>query len=553
MRNFINYLLISLALSGLSQNDPDKPNVLFIAVDDMADWTGYLNGHPDVVTPNIDRLSNRGIAFTNTQCTSPVCGPSRAAIMTGLRPETSGAYHNLGDYRDFVPDAVSLPEYFRKNGYYTAGAGKLIHPYNNVVPEAFDLFGPGVGIVGTPFTDEELLTKNMPRTVSFGEGREPAALPLNGGLSGIDRPTNRWNTFDWGPLDITDDEMPDGEIANWGVEQLQKEYDKPFFLGVGFYKPHQPLYVPKKYFEMYDIDDISLPSTVVGDMHDIPEAGKQFAYAAWSAGLHSTVVKHNQWKEGVLSYLATITFVDAMVGKVINALDKSKHADNTAIVFWSDHGWNLGEKDHWGKFVPWLESTKVPFIVVPPRNAEQYAEGNQKVNTPVNLLDIYPTLVSMCSLPKKNELEGNDLSPILRDVDRSWDYPSICTVGRGTQSIVYEHWHYIHYYDGTEELYDLSRDPHGWVNLASFSEYAEKKDLLHSMIIEDERISQYVRYRDWKAVIKTSGEMMLFDFSTGFEISEQRNVALHNPMIVRKIQSYLDEVGPDNKYVNMEE
>lgn len=550
MKGLLISILVLTTFAAYSQ-EKGFPNVLFIAVDDMADWVGYLNGHPDVKTPNIDRLSNTGIAFTNAQCTSPVCGPSRAAIMTGLRPETTGVYHNLGDYRDFYPEAVSLPEYFRKNGYYTAGAGKLIHPYNNVVPEAFDVFGPGVGVVGTPFTDEELMTENMPREVSFAEGREPAKLPLNGGLSAIDRPKNRWNTFDWGPLDITDDEMPDGQIANWGVAQLQKDYDKPFFLGIGFYKPHQPLYAPRKYFDMYDIDEISLPETSVGDMYDIPEAGRQFAEAAWTAGRHETVIEHNQWKEGVLGYLATITFVDAMIGKLLDALEESKYANNTIIVFWSDHGWNLGEKNHWGKFVPWLESTKVPFIIVPPKNENVYEKGQQRVRSAVNLLDVYPTLLSMCSLPEKPDLEGNDLTPIMKDTETNWDKPSISTIGRGTQSIIVDHWHYIHYFDGSEELYNMSDDPNEWINLANDPRHETLKGGLKAYIIEDKGIRQYIRFGDWKAVVKADGDIMLFDFSDGSGISEQTDVASENPEVIKQIKRHISQNKIRDRYLTM--
>lgn len=546
------FLILFLAIAGctgIEQQRHLNSNVLFIVVDDMADWAGYLDGHPDVKTPNIDRLANRGIIFTNAHCTSPVCGPSRAAVMTGYRPETSGVYNNKGDYRDHVPDAIPIPMYFKNNGYHVMGAGKLIHPYNNVVPEAYHEYGPGVGVVGTPFTTEELATGAMPNKIDLGPGKEPANLPMNG-LSTIDRPNNEWSTFDWGPLDITDKEMPDGKIAEWTVSKLDQEYDKPFFLAAGFYKPHQPLFAPKKYFELYDVDSISIPETIETPLANLPEAAKQFAHAAWSAGRHKTVLEYDQWKEGVLGYLATISFVDAQIGKILDALDNSKYANNTMIVFWSDHGWHLGTKEHWGKYDPWLESTRVPFIIVPARNTKpiNFDEG-KRIDAPVNLLDIYPTLISMNSLPQKDDLEGSDLTELIRNPDTRWDQPSVVTVGMGTHSIVGRDWHYIHYYDGTEELYQKISDPHEWYNLAHDQEYSEIKNELKLSIVHDPNHKHYVRYGHWKAVITQEDNIMLFDFSNGNGISEHFEVSDDHPEIVQIVMSYLEDHNVQDRYV----
>ncbi len=198
-----------------------RPNVLFIAVDDMADWAGCLNGHPDVKTPNIDRLAKRGTLFTNAHCVSPICGPSRASVLTGMRPETTNVYTNKGTYIDYVPDAVSFPKHFRNNGYHVMGAGKINHAFGKVVEDNWDEYGPDAGIVGTPFTSEELMCEGMDPTRTIDRGKLKCTLPMNGGLSMIDRPTNKWDTFDWGPLDLEDDDFPDGQIANWAVGQLQ--------------------------------------------------------------------------------------------------------------------------------------------------------------------------------------------------------------------------------------------------------------------------------------------------------------------------------------------
>lgn len=524
-----------------------SPNVLFIAVDDMADWVGYL-GHPDAITPNIDRLANQGIAFNATQCTSPICGPSRAAVMTGMRPETTQVYSNVGNYSDYVPNAISIPEYFKNNGYYVMGAGKLIHPYNNVIPKAYHEFGPGVGIVGTPFTDFELSTENFDPTHTID--RLNVTLPLNV-ISNMDRPENRWSTFDWGPLDITDDQMPDGQIANWAVEAIQKDHKDPFFIGVGFYKPHQPLFAPRKYFDMYDIEKISLPPTTQGDILDVGEASRMYALGTSTGGKHKTVVKYNQWKEGVLGYLATITFVDAQIGKVLDALDNSAYASNTLIVFWSDHGWHLGEKEHWGKQTLWKNSTRVPMIIVPPKTMS--IPKNQIRLNPVNLLDIYPTLVDICGLPEYSILEGTSLFPLIKDKNIEWNNLSITSMGRRTQSISTDQWRYILYFDGSEELYDINKDPNEWINLAYHDNFSEIKNKLNSNIIEDLQIKRSARMGNWKIIEETDGNILLFDLNTPPGLTETADVANLHPDLIDKIkEKFINYKDPNTRFILQE-
>jgi len=258
MKKCILNIIVILIICSCNTSDKSidqKPNILLIIVDDMADWVGRTDKYPGLITPNIDKLSERGTFFTNAYCTSPICGPSRAAMLTGLRPETSGVYHNVGTYFDYMPDAVAFPEYFRLNGYYVMGAGKINHAATKVMNENWDEYGPGTGIVGTPFTDEEISTENMDPTVDIKREKWEVVLPMNG-ISTIDRPFNKWSTFDWGPLPVDDNEMPDGKIANWAVGRFAKQYDKPFLLGVGFYKPHLPFFVPQKYFDIYKNDTI---------------------------------------------------------------------------------------------------------------------------------------------------------------------------------------------------------------------------------------------------------------------------------------------------------
>ena len=516
-----------------------RPNLLFIAVDDMADWVGCLGGHPDVKTPNIDSLAERGVLFTNAHCVSPICGPSRASVLTGMRPETTGVYHNKGTYIDYVPDAVSMPRHFINNGYHVMGAGKINHALGKVVDSNWHEYGPDCGGIGGPFTHDELATEGMDPTRYIDRGKLKCTLPMNG-ISLIDRPTNMYSTFDWGPVDVSDDEMPDGEIVNWAVGQLDKKHHQPFFLAAGFYRPHQPFFVPRKYFDMYDVDKIALPPTIAGDLDDLSQMAKYFAHLAWTSGCHKTVVEHGQWKQAVQGYLASISFADAQVGKVVDALDQSQYADDTWIVFWSDHGWHLGEKEHWGKHTPWQRATRVPMVIVPPKgDAPAGFRAGSKCDALVSLLDLYPSVVNMCSLPRRSELEGKNLVKLIKNTDAKWDDATVVSIGRGTHCVCTKRWEYIHYYDGSEELYDIKVDPNEWHNLSGKFEYANVIKTLAIKIPVDRRFKQFVRWGRWKAVVGSDDEMMLFDILAPNGISEQTDSAKDNPQIVKKIRNYL--------------
>jgi arylsulfatase A-like enzyme len=517
-----------------------RPNVLFIVLDDMNDWLGCYGGHPQVKSPNIDRLARRGVLFANAHCVSPICGPSRAAVLTGMRPETTGVYHNKGTYIDYVPDAVTFPEHFRAHGYHALAAGKVNHGLGEPDPRLWDENGPDCGVLGTPFIGDELHTAGMDPTRVIDRGRLKITLPANGGLSAIDRPNNTWDSFDWAPLDVPEDDFPDGRIAGWGVRQLGRKQPKPFLLALGFYKPHQPFFAPRKYFDLYDATKIVLPPTIAGDLYDVPAPGRDLATRPWTSGTHKTVMEHNAWRDAVHAYLATVSFVDALVGRVLDALDHSDHADDTWIVLWSDHGWSLGEKEHWGKHVPWVESVRMPLVIVPPNSARPRGfEPGSRCDAPVSLLDLYPTLIDACGLPQRRELEGRSLLPLVGDPHAPWAEAAVATVGRGTHSVFARRWRYVRYFDGSEELYDLQDDPREWFNRAGDGELAEIKTRLASHIPEDERFRWYVRWGRWKCVFPQDGDPMLFDYHGQFGISEQFDVAAEHPDVVAAVRSYL--------------
>jgi len=518
----------------------ERPNVLFLILDDMNDWLGCYGGHPDAKTPNIDGLARRGVLFANAHCVSPICGPSRAAVLTGMRPETTGVYHNRGTYIDYVPDAVTFPEHFRANGYVTLAAGKVNQGLGEPDPRLWDENGPDCGVLGTPFVGDELDTETMNPTRIIDRGNLKITLPANGGLSAIDRPNNKWDSFDWAPLGVPEDDFPDGKIANWGVSQLGERHNKPFLLALGFYKPHQPFFAPRKYFELYDPKRIALPTTIAGDLYDVPPPGRDLATRPWTSGTHKTVMEHNAWRDAVHAYLATVSFVDALVGRALDALDRSPHAHNTWIILWSDHGWSLGEKEHWGKHVPWVESVRMPLLIVPPKNAcPNGFRPSQSCDAPVSLLDLYPTLVEACNLPIRRDVEGRSLLPLIADPSGEWNEAVVATIGRGTHSVFTKRWRYIRYFDGSEELYDLHDDPREWFNLSADPKQEAVKQQLAHHIPEDKRYHQFVRWGSWKCVFPVDGEPMLFDYHGEFGISEQTDVAGEHPNIVQAIRQYV--------------
>ncbi len=420
-----------------------QPNVLFISIDDLNDWVGCLGGHPDSKTPNIDRLAARGVNFTRAYCAAPVCNPSRASLMTGIRPSTHGVYENQQPMREapVLKEAVTLPQHFMAHGYKAIGGGKIYHgAYPD--PPSWNEYFPSQ-------------TQNQP------SNPKPPKKPYQG-IQG---------NFDWGPLDNADSEMGDYKTVDWATEQLKKKHDKPLFLACGIYKPHLEWYVPKKYFDMYPPDKITLPQVKDDDLDDVPKVGK---WLALRSGDHKKVLDQNKYRQAVQAYLAAIAFADAQVGRLLDALDKSEYAKNTIIVLWSDHGWHLGEKLHWRKFALWEEATRNVFAIVAPG----VTKPESRCNRTVSLLDIYPTLIDLCGLSNRMGLEGRSLVPLLKNPKAKWDYPVLTTYLRGNHSIRDERFRYIRYNDGGEELYDHSNDPHEWTNLAEKPEFANIKSRL---------------------------------------------------------------------------
>jgi len=288
--------------------------------------------------------------------------------------------------------------------------------------------------------------------------------------------------FDWGPVDADDAEMGDTQVVDWVIEQLKAQHDKPLFLACGIFRPHLPWYAPRKYFDQFPVDEIQLPAHRDDDLDDIPAAGVKMANPSRD---HAAVCKHDQWHAAVQGYLASISYTDGQVGRLIDALDASPHASNTVVVLWTDHGWHLGEKRHWRKFALWEEATRTPLIFQAPRGTPGLPEGTPagaRIDKPVSLLDIYPTLVDLCGLPERVGLSGQSLVPLMADPDADWERPAITTHGRLNHAIRTDRWRYIRYADGSEELYDHKTDPMEYANLAGHAEHQAIKQKLSTWL-----------------------------------------------------------------------
>lgn len=365
--------------------------------------------------------------------------------MTGVLPSKSGIYDNNQPFRKSpaLKDAVTLSQHFKANGYRVVGGGKIYHlPY------------PDAASWEEYFPSQQL---NKPKDPY------PKKRPANGMKDGAG--------LDWGRLEVDDSAMGDSQVVDWAAAELQKKQTKPLFLACGLYRPHLPWYVPAKYFDMHPLERIELPAVRADDLNDVPPVGREFAGAQ---GDHARILRDGKWKEGVQAYLASVSFADAQIGRLMEAFDRSPLAQNTIIVLWSDHGWHLGEKLHWRKFSLWEEATRNVFAIIAPGMA-----GNGKAcPRTVNLLDIYPTLVDLCGLSPKANLDGVSLRPLLKNPKASWDRPSLTTYLRNNHSVRDERWRYTRYHDGTEELYDHQTDPSEWTNLAADSRHAGHKKRL---------------------------------------------------------------------------
>ncbi|MFA5688727.1 MAG: sulfatase [Kiritimatiellales bacterium] len=443
-----------------------SPNVLFIAIDDLNDWVGCFGGNPQAKTPNIDRLAASGIKFTNAYCDAPACGPSRAALLTGIRPNRSGVYlnnHKSWLRSEVLHAAVQLPKHFHDNGYYTAITGKIHHE------RWLELIGEDEGWeTAWPSRKNVVPDSPWPR---HPDGTPP---PMRRG------PRDKFSDFDWYPLDCELEEMAEVKSASWIKEQLQIEYDRPFFIACGFQKPHVPWFVPRRFFDMHPLDQIQLPEIKFDDLDDVPEIAKRNAYCY--SGLYEMLRDNGLEKEAVQAYLAATSYADYCVGLLLDALEDSAYKDNTIIVLWSDHGFHLGEKTRWSKYSLWNEATRCLLMW----NAPGITKENMESTIPVNLSDMYPTLVELCGLPNPvQQFDGMSLVPFMKNPALKSEHPAMTAHHYKCYSLRNEEWRYTVYANGTEELYNEISDPLEWTNLARDPEYESVKNSLRKWLPQE--------------------------------------------------------------------
>lgn len=451
-------LLAGLLVALIGQQAYAKqPNILFIAVDDLNDWAGY-RGNTEVLTPNMDRLAKRGTWFSRAYCQYPVCGPSRASVMSGLY------FHQLESTKLQVKDnyvkekvesmgSAMLHDYLKKHGdYKTMAVGKILHRHLPL---------KGLDLSGGRGSWDHNKDSNRKDVESNWESKKTLT--------------------DWAPYYRDESKMSDSKAAAWAVERLGQKHTKPFMLMVGFLRPHTPWHVPQKYFDMYDLDKITLPPYRKDDLEDVPESG----VATINDGYPRTewAKKENQWRKILQAYYASITFADSKVGLVLDALEASPYRDNTIIILWSDHGYHMGEKNTFQKHTLWERSASTPIIISLPKSmgGEKHVGRSDRI---VSLIDIYPTLVDLCGLPPNEKVEGRSLKPLLMDRQAKWDFPALTYRKGDSTTLRDERFRYIQYGDGATELYDHDKDPNEWTNLAKDPDYAEVMESMRKKLIQ---------------------------------------------------------------------
>jgi arylsulfatase A-like enzyme len=459
---FIFALLIATTVAHAADAPTTRPNVLIILIDDHPSNLNDVDQKSPVPTPNMRRLAGRGTWFSRGYNDAPICCASRTALLTGVHATRSGIYYNNIAYKrapNFIAKAITLPQQFMRNGYLTAGYGKI--PHNAFVNDDIGDYTPGY-----------YKALNNPGDVTHPEA-ELAQHIIPGSLQEI--PGRAARNWSWGVLpDDWDRDDPsklqqDTEQANRTIALLRAEQDRPFFMICGLYRPHGPWTVAKRYYDRFPLESIEIPAGYrADDLEDLPKPGR---WIATNRGEHAEVVAAGKWKRCIQAVYAATAYADEQIGRILDALEASRYNDNTIVIFADDNGFHLGEKDHWLKFALWEQTCRVVFSMSVP------GMPVQRSATPVSLIDIYPTLNALCHLspPETHELDGIDLSEVLAAGARIEAQPVLSTYGWGNHSLRNDRYRYIRYRNGAEELYDDQADPYEWHNLAGDPKYAEAK------------------------------------------------------------------------------
>lgn len=428
-----------------SREEGPRKNVLLVLFDDLNDWVMPSAGYPGLETPEFERLAEEGLVFENAYSDAPACNPSRTALLSGLRPTTNGVYFNGQPYLAALPESYTLVEYFAAHGYRTLGSGKIFHTYNQ----------------GKQVWDE--FYRRGPNPTLDAREEEPLFSQEH---------------FAWGPLDVGLEAMADARVARQAARWLERPDLGPFFMVIGFTKPHLPWFVPREFFDEVPLSAVPLPPHREDDLDDVPPMGRRLA----RQDKHREVMEAGAWGEAVQGYLANLRFADRILGIVLEGLRESPHRDDTVVVVASDHGYHLGEKEHWGKYTLWQRANRIPLIVIAPGSGG----AGRTTAAPVTLVDLYPTLAQLCGLPAPENLDGTSFAPLFEDPSKSWPQAAVSVHRRGNYAVRDGRWSYLRYADGTEELYDRERDPHEWENLAGSPEAPAVKERLGAAIPEIE-------------------------------------------------------------------
>ena len=467
---FLVLFFASIPRPGLAQ----KPNVLFISIDDLNDYISPLDHHPGVKTPSFERLAKRSVTFANAHCAAPACHPSRVAVMTGVHPATSGIYRNLFGahgprWRHESPvlaDAVVLSQHFRDHGYRAVGGGKIFHTLqwtpgdSQNDPDAWDDYR------GDPL---DPISPDWPRPqrVADSEAGLTAGRPLGGRQH-----------FGAKPLEQTDEQTGDHMVVDWAIAEMNKPRDKPLFLAVGLFRPHIPFEVPQKWFDLHPIEKVELPEYRIDDLDD--------TYPHSRVKWHKWVVENKQWEHFMQGYLASISYVDHQLGRLLDGFDASPMKEDTIVVLWTDHGFHIGEKDNWEKFALWDQTTHVPLFI----HAPGISKDGVKTQQPATLTDLYPTLCELAGLPIPAQCDGLSLVPQLKEPSTPRKRPALTSFRFGqvmasSHAVADTRYRLIRHGNGFEELYDLQTDPNEFTNRAEDASLAAIKARLAKWLPAD--------------------------------------------------------------------
>ena len=445
----LSCLVALTAIADVTRADEERPDIVFIIVDDLNDWVGCLGGHPDAKSPNIDALAAGGMLFSQGYCNSPQCRPSRTSLMTGVYPFKTGTYFNARFPDETSVTTPTLQQFFMNQGYRVVSGGKVFH--------------------GTPGKHGDSLFKKP------GDPKPPKG---KNNFNAMRAPNDGY------ALEAKDEEMSDYKVAQWATKEWNTVTEKPLLMTVGFFRPHRPLHVPKPWFDQFPLVSIRRPAEPDGvdDWDDMPEFARRLARTHAHKPLHNGlsdheyIVANDDWDATIRAYHASVAFVDRQIGRFLKSLKQNPRGRETYIMLVSDHGWHLGEKKHWCKGAIWEQTTHIPFMVRGPG-----VKAGTKCTQPVSLIDVYPSLVDLAGLDVPDWLDGASIKPQLANPSTPRG-PAISSYGAGNTSIRTEHWRYIRYEDGSEELYDHRIDPNEWTNLASEPEQENIRKQLSRMI-----------------------------------------------------------------------